>query len=410
MRQDELRIADIVCPLVPALAGTGLSTPALARKSDGLVDIPALNALALQSLKSLYEPSKNLFVRCVTWSANGAVHREQPSPKRTAIALLGLQQLAKAGSPLPFDLSALTAAVLGDTSWVASIADLGLLIWLTATLAPDELLGLFVQFDFTEVIQAYPDGWQASTRSLAWFLTGLSYAHLADSAGVPDLTGTAANAYHLLLENQAESGLFGHAAFPGLLAGLCSKRFGTFSDQIYAICALATFTSAFQVDEPLEPALRAANSIRALQGELGEWWFLYDKRSSSVVSHYPVLCCHQGGTAPMGLIAVEEATGQCFREAIGRGVSWIAGANALQDDLRSSDRGLIWDSIRACGRRANAWDVALHLLHVPRRSRNDQLRISYEVRPDHYGWLLYAFGKAGISEMTTGTAVTGEAG
>lgn len=395
MRQDELRIADPVRPLVPALAGTSASNPALAGNYEGLVDIPALNALALRSLTSLYDPSENLFVRCATWSPD-SVQRQQPSPKRTAIALLGLQQLAKAGSPIPFDLTAITAAVLADTSWVASIADLGLLTWVTATLATNKLRELFAEFDFDGAILTYPDGQQARTRGLAWFLAGLSHARSADSAEIPDVTDAAADTYHLLLENQAESGLFGHAAFPGLLAGLCSKRFGTFSDQIYAIYALATFARAFQIEEPLEAALHSANSIRTLQGESGEWWALYDKRASSVIRRYPVYSYHQAGTAPLGLLTLEEATGRTFVRVIHKGLSWVTGANVLQNDLRSLERGLIWDSIRAASWKPSSWQTALSLLGISRDRVAGELRICHDVRPDHYGWLLYALGKAGL--------------
>lgn len=364
-------------------------------RCEGEVDIPALNALALRSLTSLYEPSKNLFVRCASWSTN-SLHRQQASPRRTAIALLGLQKLDEAGCSLPFDLMAIQEAVLADTSWVSSVADLGLLTWVTAAVFPDKLRKLFLQFDFDNAIGSYLDGRKACTRALAWFLAGLSHACLTERSNGPDLTDTTANAYHLLLENQGESGLFGHAAFPGLLGGLCSKRFGTFSDQIYAIYALAAFAKAFQVEEPLEPALRAANSIRMLQGERGEWWFLYNKRTSRVIKQYPVYCCHQDGTAPMGLLALEEATGRSFREAISRGLSWIAGENPLQNDLRSADRGLIWDSIQTRRWGGSCFDPVLRLLHVPREAETDQLRICYEARPDHYGWLLYALGKTGL--------------
>jgi hypothetical protein len=398
MQENELRIADPVSPLVPAVAGTNVSWTALTHKCEARVDIPALNALALRSLTSLYESSKNLFVRCASWSTSG-LHRQQTSPRRTAIALLGLQKLDEVGCSLPFDLMAIQEAVLADTSWVSSVADLGLLTWVTAAVFPDKLGKLFLQFDFDNAIDSYPDGRKACTRALAWFLAGLSQARLVEPSYGPDLTDTAANAYHLLLENQGESGLFGHAAFPGLLGGFCSKRFGTFSDQIYAIYGLAAFSKAFQVEEPLESALRAANSIRMLQGEMGEWWFLYNKRTTRVITQYPVYCCHQDGTAPMGLIALEEATGQCFREAIGRGLSWIAGTNALQNDLRSLDRGLIWDSIRMRHRRVNCWEPMLHLLHARPVAGTDDLGICQEARPDHYGWLLYALGKAGLHNI-----------
>jgi len=395
MQEDELRTAAPVCPLVPHVAGTSASETVLPPKCDASLDVPALNALALRSLALLYQPRANLFVRCAKWSANN-LHQDETSPRRTAIALLGLQRLAEFGWPQPFDLDAVQEALFADTSWVASVADLGLLTWVTAALAPDKLGGLFVQFDFDRAIETYSDGQTACTRALAWFLAGISHAQLTAAANVPDLTDTAANVYHLLLENQGEGGLFGQAAFPGLLGRLCAKRIGTFSDQIYSIYALATFARAFQVEEPLEPALRSANSIRMLQGESGEWWALYDKRVSRVVRQYPVYSFHQGGTAPLGLRALEEATGRGFFQAIHKGLSWIAGANALQHDMRGQERGLIWDSIRVERWRPNCWETALGLLRIVRETPASELGICHEARPDHYGWLLYALGEAGL--------------
>jgi hypothetical protein len=177
---------------------------------------------------------------------------------------------------------------------------------------------------------------------------------------------------------------------------LVSNRFGTFSDQIYAIYALATFAKAFQVEEPLSAALNCANAMRALQGEMGEWWFLYDKRTSSVMNRYPVFSWHQDGMAPVGLLALEQATGQSFHEAICKGVSWIYGANQLGDDLRNLERGVIWDSIRARGRSPNYWEAARSLLNASERVTAGPLEIHYELRPEHFGWLLYAFGRMGL--------------
>jgi hypothetical protein len=365
--------------------------------SDPCVDIPALNALALRSLVALFDVRENLFSRSLTLTKDG-FYREKTSRRRTMIALLGLQRLADSGGQLPIDIAAVRDATLIDNNWVSSLGDLGLLTWLTAEIAPERLSSLFDEFDFDKALESYPDGRQAHSGGLALFLAGMSHAQLAGDGSIPDLTDVAVDAYHLLLENQGESGIFGQAGFAGSPLRVFCRRFGTFGDQIYAIYALSTFAKAFQVEEPLASALSCANSIRALQGEKGEWWFLYDKGACRVVNRYPVFSCHQDGTAPLGLIALGEATGQSFLQAIHKGLSWITGLNELGNDLRNLERGLIWDSICPKSPTINYWETALSLLNMPRKFRQVELHIRQEARPDHFGWLLYAFGKAGLAK------------
>jgi len=359
------------------------------------LDIPALNALALRSLVSLFEEKEKLFSRCVTVAGDG-FHHEGTSRKRTIIALLGLQSLAQSGASQPFDIASIRNAVFADPSWVKSVGDLGLLTWFTAECAPERLDKLLSEFDFAKALETYPDGRQADTTGLAWLLAGIAHTRLACPGSYPDLTDVAVDAYHLLLDNQSEGGMFGHAAFPGPLRRTFCNRFGTFSDQIYAIYALATFARAYQIEEPLASALGCANSVCALQGEMGQWWFLYDKRACRVVNRYPVLSLHQDGIAPVGLLALEEATGQSFHGSIYKGLSWAAGVNEIGDDLRNLDRGLIWDSIEPRRRIANYWEAGLSFMNISREPQVESLRIRYEARPDHFGWLLYAFGRFGL--------------
>ncbi len=359
------------------------------------LDIPALNALALRSLVSLFEEKEKLFSRRVTLTEDG-FRREGASQKRTIIALLGLQRLAESGEAPPFDVGSIRDAVLGDTSWVRSVGDLGLLTWFTAECVPEKLGLLLNEFDFGKALDTYSDGREARTGGLAWFLAGVAHARLACPGTLLDLTDVAVDTYHLLQDNQSESGIFGHARFSRFLQRIFCDRFGTFADQIYAIYALTTFARAFQIEEPLGSALGCANSVRALQGEMGQWWFLYDKRACRVVNRYPVFSLHQDGTAPVGLLALGEATGQSFHEPIYKGLSWIAGANELGDDLRNLDRGLIWDSISPGRRIASYWEAAFSFMNISRGPQAESLKIRYEARPDHFGWLLYAFGKFGL--------------
>jgi hypothetical protein len=390
---------------VEAPANSLLSSPSVQERNGVRADIEtqpdvrALNSLALRSLVSLFDEKEQLFSHRVTLTRDG-LPWDATSRKRTIIALLGLHRLAESGGSVPFDVSSIREEVLRDSGWVTNAGELGLLTWFAAVCAPDRLETIFKQFDFGKALSAYPDGRQARTTGLAWFLAGVAHARLACPEGLPDLTDVVVDTYHLLKNNQSDSGIFGHAGLPGFPRETLYSRLGSFTDQIYAIYALSIFARAFQVEEPLESALGCANAVCSLQGEMGQWWFLYDKLTTRVVTPYPVFSAHQDGTAPFGLFALEEVTGRSFQRAIFKGLSWIAGANELGEDLRNLDRGLIWHSIGPKRRIGRYWEAALGVMNISRGPQADRLRIRYESRPDHAGWLLYALGKFGLPTTT----------
>jgi hypothetical protein len=360
-------------------------------------DMPALNELALRSLAVLFSDEEKLFARRITWT-DGGFRQEGTSVRGTVIALLGLQRVAMSRAKHVVDVDSIGDAVLRDTSWVTGVGDLGLLTWFTAEWAPERLKKLISEFDFWNALDTYRDGHEARTEGLAWFLSGIAHARIASPTTIPDLTDVAVEAYHLLENNQSEGGIFGNKAFPRFPHQASHKRLGTFADQMYAVYALTAFARAFQVEEPLTSALSCANAVRALQGEQGQWWFLYNKRACRVAKRYPVLFSHQYGIAPLAFLALEELTGQSFRSAVEKGISWFGAANELGEDLRNLVRGLIWDSIEQKKWPTKCWEAALDFLNVCYEPHLEKLRIRYEARPDQFGWLLYVFGGLGLPQ------------
>ena len=353
------------------------------------LDVPAFCSVAVKGLVSLFDGKELLFRRRITLR-EGAFRREAASQKRTVIALLGLKCLSDSGRQQPFDLASIENSVFQDKSWIEGVGDLGVLIQFAAEYNPNRLALLADRFDLESALSSFPDGREARTAALSSFLAGISHAKLSSPDSLPDLTDAAVDTYHLLQENQGPGGIFAHAGLPGLLQQPFSNRFGTIADQMHAIYALTTFARAFGIEEPLADALNCANTIRALQGDKGQWWFLYDKRSSQTVNRYPVRSICQNGMAPMALLALAEATGQNFDDAICSGLSWVGGANELGVDLRDWQHGVIWDSIEPRSRITNFCDSALNLIHCSRKSPDENLRVRFEARPDHFGWLLYA--------------------
>lgn len=363
--------------------------------SGPMPEISELNALAVEALKSLFDEEQKLFCRGIELTEQG-FRRQGTSRRRTMIALLGLQNLAKSGATLTFDMHAIREVIFGDTRWIGAASDLGLLTWFTAVCAPERLPALFGEFDFDRVLESFADARAGQTRSLAWFLAGIAHARKVSPRTLPDLTDVAVEAYHLLLDNQSEQGLFGHMGSPASIHEILSARFGTSADQMHAIYALTAFAREFEIEEPLESGLACADSICALQGDRGQWWFLYDTRTGRVANRYPVYSANQDGMGPTALLALQAATNRSFHTAISNGLSWIAANNELGADLRSPDPAVIWDSIEVRRRATRYWERACQLLHVARKTRDKSLRIRCEASPDHFGWLLYAFGKFGL--------------
>jgi hypothetical protein len=383
-------------PLTPTVSAQPLLGSIANLDYGTRLKIQALNGLALRSLTWLFDDREKLFSRRITLAEGGFRH-EATSRRHTIIALLGLKRIADSGAHQPFDLISIRDTVLADTSWVKSVGDLGLLAWFAAEFVPERLGQVIADLNFATALERYADGRHACTTGLAWFLAGIAHAQLATFGACADLTDVAVDTFHLLEDNQSECGIFGHAGCSAFFTRAYFNRFGTFADQIYAIYALSLFARAYQIEEPLASALSCGNAIRTLQGERGEWWFLYDKRACCVASRYPVFSLHQDGTAPVGLFALEESTGQSFSDRIYRGLSWVTGVNELGDDLRSLERGVIWDSMGSRKRGPNYWETARSVLHISGGRRRQRLSIFHEARPDHFGWLLYAFGKFGVS-------------
>ena len=341
----------------------------------------------------MFDADKQLFCHRLLRTEQGIV-REGLSRRYTIMTLLGLRELERAGMDSPFDTQAIYTSFVRDTRWIQGVGDLGLLIWLTATFDPAQLSGLFSAFDCDSALRGYGDAQESRTMELAWILAGLTHAAETSPKLVSTLADISVETYHRIEENQGEYGLFGHMGAKNSLTGRLRGRIGSFADQMYSIYALSKFARIFQVEDPLGPALECATAVCGEQGESGQWWWLYDARTGRISSRYPVYSVHQHGMAPMGLLAVEEATGQSFKQFIYKGLSWVYGANELGADMRDGAESLIWRCILPKKSQSKYWEMAMSLVRSPRGDAEvASLKILYEQRPYEFGWLLFALAK-----------------
>jgi len=359
------------------------------RNRHSLVDAFELKDLVLRGLPDMFDSDRQLFCSCLKREGNQIV-RHGDSPRYTVITLLGLQQLKDAGEESPFEVNGILRLLLRYPEWVTNLRDLGLLIWLTALAEPDRLRKTYLDFNVERALKGYPGAEEGRTIELACFLAGLAHASLARSTDLPDVTDLVLEVFRRLQKNQGASGLFRHMTRKGVLGSVFQDRTGTFADQVYSIYALSRFAQAFQIYEPLVPALDCAGAICQLQGSMGQWWWRYDSEIGKITAQYPIYSVHQDALAPIALMALSEATGHSFAEPIAKGLRWIVGNNELHQDLRDIPLHVIWQGIELRDWHRQYPARTLSLLKTRDGTDRDGLTIREECRPCDFGWLLYA--------------------
>jgi len=368
------------------------STSVLQKGTEAIarIDVSALNDLAVRGLERMYDPQTHRFCFRLNQTERGLV-AEGLSHRYTAMSLLGLCRLEAVGTPSPVPVRAETLRLLEQADWLDNIGDLGLLLWLVALAVPQEFPRIWSKLGVEWALQRYPDVRRIPTMELSWFLTGLSHAALERTGSRPNLERVARETWSLLKKNWGHCGFFGHQARRGTLGGFVRGHIGSFADQIYPVYALARFAQAFEDDEALPIARACGEALCLAQGPLGQWWWHYDSEVGRVAGRYPVYGVHQDGMAPMALFALGEVASISFERFIWKGLDWIAGRNELECDLRVPAEGLIWRCIYRPSHKQFT-ESMLSSLRPERASASPQdLRIRFECRPYHLGWLLYAF-------------------
>jgi hypothetical protein len=173
-----------------------------------------------------------------------------------------------------------------------------------AAWAAAEATGRFEPGLFDQLSAVMNAGEPVATVDTAWILTA---ALAARSLG--ETTQLQRLAADRLTGALGSGGLFPHA-LPARAAGRLRSHIGCFADQVYPIQAFARLAAATHDPAALRIADRCAETICALQGPAGQWWWHYDSRVGEVVEGYPVYSVHQHAMAPMALYDLAEAGGR----------------------------------------------------------------------------------------------------
>lgn len=233
------------------------------------VDFAGLLRLAMSGLDRMFDPQVGLFCRYVVPESSG-VRRRGISLQNSMIAMIGLAEAEARGFRASVDMERAFKAILQSAERIDSAGDLGLFLWLCALFRAGNLSAICATFDVNNALARYRDSRECRTMELAWFVSGLCHAALADPDLRSSLRHIAHRVCHLLRRNQGSAGIFAHSFAAASLSGLLRGRIGSFADQVYPVYALARFLRAYGDEQAvLRAAASCADAICRLQGALG---------------------------------------------------------------------------------------------------------------------------------------------
>lgn len=118
--------------------------------------------------------------------------------------------------------------------------------------------------------------------------------------------------------------------------------FGVHSLISWALLLLARKTGD---NRAKEMGLRIARKLVNLQGDKGQWGWMYHVPTGRLTDYYPVFSVHQYGYAAFFLIEAIDQGYEEFRKPFERGFRWILGENELGETMVSREHQLIWRRI-----------------------------------------------------------------
>jgi hypothetical protein len=320
--------------------------------------------------------------------ASSGIVTEGVSRRYTAITAIGLATESEPASAAA--LGAITARGLcerltRDVAGVGNLGDVALTLWACGATGHGDRDAAAARLR-----ELRPEAGVFPTVEVAWSLAALC------AAPSPALEAVRDELASRLVASLARGSVFPHVL--GAKRGL-RDHVACFADMVYPIQALSLHYRATGHKPSLEAALRAAELICLRQGEAGQWWWHYDRRTGDVVEGYPVYAVHQDSMGPMALFAVQEASGRDFRKPIARGLAWLKSSPELSgESLVDRTAGLIWRKVarREPGKLTRYAQALASRLHSGfRLPATDALfpprAIDYEDRPYHLGWILHAF-------------------
>ena len=349
-----------------------------------------LRELAISGLRRMYSAPDGLFGFRVRRGAGGRLVLEGVSWRYTAIALIGL-----AAEPESTQASVLGGESIARVSdrlacnvhGMNRVGDVALTLWACARSgykARQRLVDRLVELE--------PDRAPMPTVELAWTLSAACAEQDSSIAGLRTRV-----ARRLMAAFDKRSAMFPHVIGEGATA--LRAHVACFADLVYPVHALAWYAALTRDGAAAAVAMTAGRAICARQGDAGQWWWHYDRRTGDVIERYPVYAVHQDSMAPMALFALSDLGAHDVEAHVDAGLRWLARSPELRGGTLVDDEAeIIWRKVarREPGKTSRTLQALASRSSERRRVPGldavfPPRAIDYEDRPYHLGWVLYAW-------------------
>ena len=356
-------------------------------QKDAIVGLDVLTNVAIKGLSTMYDQNAQLFCERAVKQEHG-VYSVGHSHWETYHALLGLNEAFHYDLKIPLNVESITERFIAADTPGESIGHLGSYLWLVARAMPQMLASKYDILDLPGALERFNSDKTGTTRALSFFLIGLSELRLSDAEEPVYLDEVAYMTKQLLFVNYGGFGVF-RSLVKGGISAKKKNPYGSIIDQVFTMYAFTRYARAFEDEHALVVARECATNLLQNQGELGQWWSLYEVATGTVARTFPVYSMNQDALVPMALLAVAEQTGDDYLDAISYGMQWLFAHNEM--DLRMVDPGLsmIWEGVHDGKSKLYQSDGRAFDGLKPQRGKNKVLNVVLECRPSHLGWLLY---------------------
>jgi hypothetical protein len=345
---------------------------------------------ALEYLRLAYDRERALFSYLSTLDEHGSLvndFRMSGSLRYTINTYLGLARAERHGGAIDWlgDVSeAVNRFVAQHEHALQSSADRGLLLVLLAETDPSHP-AVGRSLDHIARVLSGEGASRLNMQDVAWMLWGTS------SWSENELAARLAGQLFELIRTRfvhAGSGLPRHSLAP------YRAHTVSFGSVVYFLRAMYEYGEACHSDAAREIFRTGVQRVLAIQGSDGGWPWMIDVRTGMPFDLYPIFTVHQDSMAMLFLFPAQERGIPGVGEAIDRSLRWNFGHNEVDARMVLSDPyPWIYRSIERSERWTRARRYVRGLGPAPRSqpSRSRKIRINYECRSYHLGWVLYAW-------------------
>jgi len=143
------------------------------------------------------------------------------------------------------------------------------------------------------------------------------------------------------------------------------RNWSSFGAHAYIAYALLLYARRTGDGRAAGLGLQIVRKLVELQGDDGQWAWMYHVPTGKVADFYPVYSVHQYAYAPFFLLEAVDLGHSEFREPLVRGFRWILGNNEMKETMVEPKHHIVWRRVFRAGLNAKLVKIfrALAVIH-----------------------------------------------